>query len=87
MMAKIGKERGNNQYKKGKLMFGEFLINHTNNQATPSPVIIAKIISIFFIFLLYPIREQKSRLFLIESQTRAPKILWCSVEHIMRYVL
>ena len=48
-MAKIGKETGKSQYKNGKLILGEFFISQTNSQATPSPVVKAKIISIFFI--------------------------------------
>ena len=48
-MAKIGKETGKSQYKNGKLILGEFLSSQTNNQAILSPVIRAKIISIFFI--------------------------------------
>ena len=48
--AKIGKEIGKSQDKKGKLK-GEFLINQTKSQATPSPVINDKIISIFFTLL------------------------------------
>ena len=48
-MAKIGKETGKSQYKNGKSMFGEFFISQTNSKATPSPLIKAKMASIFFI--------------------------------------
>jgi len=49
-MAKIGKETGKSQYENGKLILGEFLSSQTNSKDTPSPVIRAKIISIFFIY-------------------------------------
>jgi len=52
-MAKIGKETGKSQYENGKLILGEFFISQINNQATPSPVIRAKIISTRFILISY----------------------------------
>ena len=52
-MAKIGKETGKSQYKNGKSILGEFFINQTNSQATPSPVITARTISIFFTYSFY----------------------------------
>ncbi len=60
-MAKIGKETGKSQYKKGKSIFGEFFISQTNSQATPSPLIKAKMASIFFIKTFYHKFSKKSK--------------------------